>query len=153
MKDAWRITNGLTNSNPNIPTLTINGKPATTIQEKLNTFANTFEQLFSTNSDVDHTFTVSAEQVVNGFLTQPLIEKVRSANYSEIAGMVSHRNPRKAAGPDGIKNIILQHLPRLVPKTIVKIVNRSLALHDFLTQWKGTKIAMLKNKVLLTSPY
>jgi hypothetical protein len=45
MKDTWKITKSLTNVNPNIQPLTINGKTATTIQEKLNTFADTVEQL------------------------------------------------------------------------------------------------------------
>jgi hypothetical protein len=70
-KDTWRITKSLTNTNPNIPPLTVNGKTAT-IQEKLNAFADTLEQIFTTHSDVDSTFTVSTDQVVNYFLKQPL---------------------------------------------------------------------------------
>jgi hypothetical protein len=68
MRDAWRITKSLTNINPNVPLLTINGKTTTTIQEKLNTFVDNLEKIFTTNPDVDHTFTVNKEGVVNDFL-------------------------------------------------------------------------------------
>jgi hypothetical protein len=40
MRDTWRITKSITNNNPNIPALTINGKTSTAIQEKLNAFAH-----------------------------------------------------------------------------------------------------------------
>jgi hypothetical protein len=60
-KDTWRITESLTDTNPNIPPLTINGKTATTIQENLNAFSDILEQIFTTNSDIDCTFILSTE--------------------------------------------------------------------------------------------
>jgi hypothetical protein len=143
MKDTRRITKSLTNTSLNIPPLTVNGKTATTIQEKLNAFADTLEQIFTTNSDVDRSFTITSEQEVNDFLKQPLTDRVRTTNDSEIAWIVRHLKSRKAAGPDGIQNIIFQHLPRLVLKFIAKIFNRSLALNYFPTQWKEAKIIVL----------
>jgi hypothetical protein len=74
MKDARRITNNLTKSNPDIPHLTINGKTATIPQGKLNFFADILEHVFTTNPDVDHSFTISTEEVVNNFLKQPLAD-------------------------------------------------------------------------------
>jgi hypothetical protein len=68
---------------------------------------------------------------------------VRATNHSEIAWIVCHLKPCKAAGPDGIQNIILQHLPRPVLKFIAKLFNKSLALNYFRTQWKEAKIIML----------
>jgi hypothetical protein len=44
------------------PPLAINGKTVTEIQEKVNAFADTLEQIFTTNSDADRSFTVSTEQ-------------------------------------------------------------------------------------------
>ena len=143
MRDTWRITKSLTNTNFNIPPLTINGKTVTETQEKVNAFADTLEQIFTTNLDADRTFTVSTEQVVNDFLAQPLTDRMRATNHSEIAWIVRHLKSRKAAGPDGIQNIILQHLPRFVFKFIAKLFNRSLALNYFPTQWKEAKIIML----------
>jgi hypothetical protein len=49
MKDTWKISKGLVNVNPNIPSLTISGKSATTAQVNVNAFADTSEQIFTTN--------------------------------------------------------------------------------------------------------
>jgi hypothetical protein len=143
MKYTWKITKCLTNDNPNIPTLTINDKTAYTTQEKLNTFGDTLEHIFATNPDVDNYFTVRTEQTVNDFLKQPMKDRVKPTNHSEISWIFRHLKPRKASGPDGIQNIILQHLPRLVFKFIAKIFNRSLELSYFPAQWKVAKIIML----------
>jgi hypothetical protein len=75
MRDIWRITKSLTNTKSNIPPLTINGKTATTPEEKVNAFAVILEHIFTTNSDADHTFTINTEKVVNGFLKQPLTDR------------------------------------------------------------------------------
>jgi hypothetical protein len=107
MKDACRITKSLTKDNHTIPPLTINEKTANTTQEKLKTFADILKHIFTTNPDVEPSFTVSSEQVVNDFLKQPLTDRVRATNHSEIAWIVRHLKPRKEAGPDGIQNIIL----------------------------------------------
>ncbi|PNF22150.1 hypothetical protein B7P43_G05754 [Cryptotermes secundus] len=134
MRDTWRITESLANTNSNIPPLTINGKTVTETQEKVNAFPYTLEQISTTNSNADRTFTVSTEQIVNDFLTQPLTDRMRVPNHSEIAWIVRHLKPRKAAGPVGIQNLVLQHLPRFVFKFIAKLFNRSLALNYFPTQ-------------------
>jgi hypothetical protein len=68
---------------------------------------------------------------------------MRPTNHSEIAWLIRHLKPRKATGPDGIQNIILQHLPRSVLKLIAIIFNISLALKYFPAQWKIAKIIML----------
>jgi hypothetical protein len=115
----------------------------TTIQEKLNAFADAQKQILTTNSDVDNTLTVSTEHVVNDFLKQPLIDRARTTNRSETASIVRHFKTRKAAEPDRIQNEILQHLSQLVLKCIAKVVNRSLALTCFPTQWKYATIIML----------
>jgi hypothetical protein len=46
--------------------------------------ADTLEQIFTTNSDVDRTFTVSTEQVVNDFLKQPPTDRMRATNHSKV---------------------------------------------------------------------
>jgi glutamine synthetase type III len=65
MKVTWGKTKSLTNT-----PLTINGETATTIQEKLNAFADTLEQTFARSSDVDRNFTYSIQQIMNDFLKQ-----------------------------------------------------------------------------------
>jgi hypothetical protein len=84
------------------------------------------EQICTTNSDADRTFTVSTEQVVNDFLKQPLLDRVRATTHSEIALIVRHLKTHKVAGPNGVQNIIRQQLPRLVLKFFAKLFNNSL---------------------------
>jgi hypothetical protein len=104
-------------------------------------FCDIFEHVFTTNPDVDHYFTVNIEQEVNYFLKHTLADRVRTTNLFEIAWIFHHLKPRKAAGPDEMKNII--HLPRPALKFIAKIFNSSLALNYFPTPWKVAKIIML----------
>jgi hypothetical protein len=83
-RDTWRITESLTNTNSNIfKPLTVNGKTVTEIQEKVNAFADTLEQVFTTDLDADRTSTVSTEQVVSDFFEQPLRGRMRTANPSK----------------------------------------------------------------------
>jgi hypothetical protein len=109
MTGTWMIDESLTNTNPIIALPTFNGKTAATIQENLNSFADNLEQIFTTNSEVGRDFTVSTEQVVNDFLEQPLTDRMRATNHSEVAWLVRHLKPRKAAGPGGIQSIMFQH--------------------------------------------
>jgi hypothetical protein len=107
-------------------------------------FADTLEEIFKTNPGVDTNFTFSSVQVVTEFQKQPPQASVRPTNHSEIEWIIRRLKPRKASGPDGIQNIVLKHLPRLVLKFIAKIVNKSLALNYFPAQWKGAKVIMLQ---------
>jgi hypothetical protein len=91
----------------------------------------------TTNLDVEPTFKVSIEDVVSDSVKQSLTDRARATIYSEIASGVRHLKSRKAAGPNGIQNIIFQHLPTVVPKFITKIFNRALALNYFPIQCKG----------------
>jgi hypothetical protein len=102
-RDTWRITESLTNTNSNIPPLTISGKTATAIQENVNASADILEQIFITNSDTDRTFTFSTEQVVNYFLKEPLTDKLRATNHSEIAWIVRHLKLRRQLGLTGCR--------------------------------------------------
>jgi hypothetical protein len=62
---------------------------------------------------------------VNDFLIQPLADRARATNHSEIAWIVRHLKARNAAGPDGIQNIIFQHHSQLDLKFIANIFNSS----------------------------
>jgi hypothetical protein len=95
MRDTWRITESLTNTNPSIPLLTNNGRTVTEIQEKVNPFADNSEHIFTTNSDVDRTFTVRAEHAVSDFLKQLLTDWMSATNNSAITWIIRHLNHSK----------------------------------------------------------
>jgi hypothetical protein len=68
---------------------------------------------------------------------------MRAITHSEIDWIIRHLKPRKAAGRDGMENIVLQYMLRLVFQFIAKLFNGSLALNYFPTKWKGAEIFML----------
>jgi hypothetical protein len=70
-------------------------------------------------------------------------DRVRPTNHFETSWIVRHLKPRKASGPHGIQNVILQQLPPAVFKFIAKTFNRSLEVNYFPAQWKLAKIIML----------
>jgi hypothetical protein len=67
----------------------------------------------------------------------PLSNRARLTYFFEVAWIVHHLNPRKAAGPDELQS---QHLPRLVFKPFAKVFTRSLAPNYFPKQRKEAKI-------------
>jgi hypothetical protein len=108
MQDTWRITKHLTNDNSNIPPLKLNDKSAVTQQEKVNFFADTLQEIFTTNLDRNPEFSKATEHTVMNFLNQSPTPSVRKTNHHEIGWLIRHLKSRKAAGPDGIQNIVLK---------------------------------------------
>jgi hypothetical protein len=76
--------------------------------------------------------------------SETLRDRVRTSVHSEIALIVRHLKPRKATGPDGIKDAILQHLEK-VPRFIAKAFTRSLALYCFPVQLKRLTSLCFRN--------
>jgi hypothetical protein len=153
LRDTWRLTKRLTREPLNIPPLTHNGFTAITIPEKLKAFADSLQKAFTVNPDNDKDFTLHIEQLVHEFLAKPFTGKIRPTIPFEVAWLIRHARPRSAPGPDGIQNIVLQHLPQSVFKFIATIMNCSMALNYFPSQWKLAKLLMFpKAGKDLTSP-
>jgi hypothetical protein len=143
MKSIWRITKTLMNTNHGIPPLIVSGRNSITIQEKGNIFEGTSEQIFTDICDVGRTYPISTNCMLKDFLIQSLADSVRPTNLFEVAAIVHHLNPREIAGPVGIQSVTLEHLPRLVLKSIVTVFNRSLATNYSSKKCKEAKIAVL----------
>jgi hypothetical protein len=77
IQDTWRITRNLTNDTNNIPPLKLNNRTATTNQEKVNLFADTLQDIFTTNPDGDPNFSKVTEITVRSFLSQIPLPAVR----------------------------------------------------------------------------
>jgi len=67
MHDKRRITKHLTNNTTDIPPLKRDEKLATTEQEKVNLFADTMQEIFTTNVDVNPTFSKTTEETICKF--------------------------------------------------------------------------------------
>jgi hypothetical protein len=78
IQDTWRMTRNLTNDTNNIPPLKLNNRSAITNQEKVNLFADTLQNIFTTNPDGDAKFSKVTQITVRSFLSQtplPSLEK------------------------------------------------------------------------------
>ncbi|KDR16525.1 hypothetical protein L798_09961 [Zootermopsis nevadensis] len=65
--DIWRITKSLTNSTTYIPPLKFNGRSPVTHDEKVTLFADTLQDIFTTDTDLDPDFTQQTEHTVRDF--------------------------------------------------------------------------------------
>jgi hypothetical protein len=93
-----------------------------------------------TNPDINPNFSKVTEDAVTNFLNQPFTTSVRKTNPHEICWLIRHLKPPKAAGPDGIQNIVIQHLPLKALKYIATIYNAPITKNYFPSQWKLAKI-------------
>jgi hypothetical protein len=143
IQDTWRITKHLTNDHSNIPPLKLNNKSAITQQEKVNLFADTLQDIFTTNPDQTPEFSKTTEHDVMNFLNQSPTPLVRKTNFHEIGWLIRHLKSRKAAGPDGIQNIVLKNLPVMALRYLATIYNSCIAISYFPVAWKFAKIIML----------
>jgi hypothetical protein len=97
---------------------------------------------FTTTPDVDPNFSKDTENTVRNFLDQHPSPSVRKTNHHEIGWIIRHLKFRKAAGPDGIQNIVLKTTPTTL-KFIATIYNASIGNNYCPSQWKFAKIIML----------
>jgi hypothetical protein len=149
--DTTKALNQGTSEHP--PPLTYNGFTAITIPDKLKAFSDSLQKALTANPDNNKHFTLQIEQLVQNFLDKPFSGRVRPTNPSEVAWLIRHTRPRSAPGPEGIQNIVLQHLPKAAFKFIATLFNKSLALNYFPSQWKVAKLLMFpKPGKDLTSP-
>jgi hypothetical protein len=65
---------------------------------------------------------------VSHFVKQPPIDTLRAKSHSEIACIYSHLNTGKTLALDGMLNVTLQNLQRLLLGFVAKTLNRVLAL-------------------------
>jgi Lon protease-like protein len=84
MQDTWRITKHLTNKTTNITPLKRNENLATAEQEKAKLFADTLQEIFTTNAYVIPTFSKTTEETVCKFFNQSFTQSVRRTNHHEL---------------------------------------------------------------------
>jgi hypothetical protein len=121
------MTRNFTNDTNNIPPLKLNNRSAITNQEKVDLFADTLQDIFTTNPDGDANFSKVTQITVRSFQSQTPLPSLRRTNHQEIGWIIRHLKPRKAAGPDDIQNVVLKNLPMMTLKFIATIVNASIA--------------------------
>jgi hypothetical protein len=123
--------------------LKLNNKSAITQQEKVNLFADTSQDIFTTNPDRNPEFSKTTEHDIMYFLNQFPTLLVRKTNFHETGWLIQHLKSHKAACPDGIQNIVLNNLPVMALRFLATIYNSCIAISYFPVRWKVAKIIML----------
>ena len=143
MKQTWDITKRIMHKKVELPPLTAPNGQAETPGEKAEVFANHLQQTFSPKvEDINAHFIRETEQVVTAFLhTQP-IESIRRTVPAEVAWQIRHLKPRKAPGPDGIQNLVLQKLPKIAIQVLTDIINAIMSLKSYPNKWKEGRILL-----------
>lgn len=150
----WKISRCLRNHVKYNPPLKVNGEIIVSSNQKAEAFAasfaaahiNTLEGDAETTSRVNSTMDRinQAECIVNpGVLAKP----------KEILSIIRSMKTKKAPGPDGIRNVILKHLPKKALVALTKILNACLRLAYFPLKWKhASVIAIPKPNKNITCP-
>jgi len=81
-----------------------------------NLFANSLARNFAAKSAFNPDVINGIVKFVEGILENPLIQCVRFTSCCEIEWRIRHLQLCTAAGPVGIQNLVLQHLPGTFPK-------------------------------------
>lgn len=143
MRQTWDITKRIRHQKVVLPPLDIPTGQAETPEDKAEAFAQHLRQTFSPNADdINELFTRETEQLVTNFLRTPPTEIIRRTILPEVAWQIRHLKARKAPGPDGIQNIVLQKLPQSAIQILTNIINAILELKTYPTKWKEGRILL-----------
>ena len=146
MSETWKITKKIMHQNVVLPPLNAPHGRVELPEEKAEMFANHLEQTFSPHTDnINEQFTRATENLVTNFLRTPVKGKTRETIPAEIAWQIRHLNGKKARGPDGIQNIVLQKLPPLAIQFLAKIINAIFKLGKYPELWKEGRILLFPN--------
>ncbi|CAK9799280.1 Probable RNA-directed DNA polymerase from transposon X-element [Anthophora plagiata] len=149
----WRMTKIFKSEFQTIPTLAKNNNEAITDMEKANMLASQFEEIHSTDLNNNTTEQNEIISQVNQFMQDTSNEEWHKyiASPTEIKDIIKKLSPRKAPGADNIQNIILKHLGRKPIVQLTYIINASIKLAHYPSQWKTGKIVPIlkpgKNKI------
>ena len=69
-----------------------------------------FERQFALNLPMDWDFDEQVEMAVEDFLSLPITAEPEPISLEEVSDRLAELQPRKAPGPDGVKNLSLIHI-------------------------------------------
>lgn len=143
-RSYWRMAKALRNKSAHMPPIHGENGVVFSVPEKAEAFADSFERQCTPNfvgADLDHIELVEAE------VRRKLRDHgghLRPTNPAEVKNRIQLTNVRKASGPDGINNKVLQQLPVRAVSCLTNIVNAMLRLRHFPCQWKCADVIMLQ---------
>lgn len=157
-KKFWRITKAIRGKHSNnISKLQYEGKDLLTDEEKVNCIASTFEKSHTLTASFKH----SIDKEVNRFnkiISNDLQPNLAASTYTtpnEIKSIIKKLKSFKAAGLDGIQNILLKKLPIRAIILMAKIYNGCIKIGYFPKSFKLAKVIPIpkpgKDRKLITS--
>lgn len=144
-KKFWDLSKSLRSKNRN-PLNLINdsGDLIVDDRERAETFANVFQEAhaITVNTTSDRELTVSRfkKKFDNSNVVEDTIDSITTDELKQVVGRL---RPFKSAGPDGIKNILLKHLPDAAYEHLTKIFNECLRTSYWPVAFRNARVIAL----------
>jgi hypothetical protein len=143
----WKTTKILKRKQSILPVLRLNGDKITSDQEKIEIIADRFSG--------SHLLTVNQNSTAE--IENAVSEKIAELNNSgpadvqggdltspgEIRSILKRLKNRKAPGPDGINNLVLKNLPRMVLVYLTYVFNACMKIQYFPEQWRRASVVAI----------
>ena len=143
MRKTWNITKKILHQRTELPPIITQNGPIETPEDKAEVFANHLHKTFKPNRDnIDNQFTENTRMLVKTFMRTHPLKIIRKTITAEVNWQIRHLKGRKAPGPDGIQNIVLQHLPQLAIAYLTKIINAIMDMQIYPRIWKEGRILL-----------
>lgn len=138
-----------------IPPLTSDDQTFYSETAKANILAEKFESVFRQNDGLgDPQHIDEVETAVHDYLQQSFDGEIVPTTAEELKSLIAETKTRKAPGPDGVKNVLLKHLPMTVITWLVLIFNTMMRLSLYPKSWKNAFITpVLKPKKDPSNPF
>jgi len=127
------------------PALVNQGGIALSDSEKAEALADSLETQFQPVTDPSVPAVIEKVDVeLRSYFKAPVSER-KLTNPEEVQKEISRLKDSKAAGPNGIPNRALKHLPQRAVSLLVLIFNAILLTHHFPTAWKQYQLNCISN--------
>lgn len=139
--DVWKLAKALKRQTNTTPPLTTEAGTANSAEEKATAISSHFEKVHQQNDHMgDPTDATRISEGLKTYLQNAPDTPITPTTPQEIRSIIKSRHPRKAPGPDGIQNVVMQHLPRKAIAYLTVLFNACLSLAYFPAEWKHANV-------------
>lgn len=141
-RSLYQFLKYLKNKNSPVPPLVkLDSTLAYSNQDKADTLAAAFLKCHQTSQNMPSPHEAKVKKSKdNVSKTAISISKDEEIRVSEVEGVISYLNPRKAPGPDKIGNLVIKKFPKCSIALITRVFNHCLKLSYFPIAWKIARV-------------
>lgn len=140
----WKLSKNLRNHVKHSPPLRVDGNLLATPAQKAETLAVTFAAAHNNSVDGDAATTTAVHETIERIAeTDCELEPSVLVKPKEVKSIISAMKTKKSPGLDGIRNVLLKHLPRKGLVLLTKIFNACLKLSYFPAKWKHASVVAI----------